>query len=189
MCLKPLQRIGLLVLGITALGAGVTASLKDWSAAGVVSLILPGLLVIIFAIVGVFPNVHLKEGNIDWPKIEEPKPVEPVPDPHRAEIAELREHLAEVSTRLGNYILANEPAPDDGMTDEERLTQLREGLQELESDVNYRLFTGEDYEDGISTEDLHKTRDKTREELDREERRQQAQFDFGMRDKPPDPQL
>lgn len=189
MRLKRLQRVGLLVLGITVLGVGVTASLNDWSAAGVISLILPSLLVIIFAIVGVFPNVHLKEGKIDWPKIEEPKPVGPVPDPHRVDIAELREHLVEVSTRLGNYILANEPAPDDGMTDEERLTRLREGLQELESDVSYRLFSGEGYDDGISTEDLRKTRDKTREELDREERRQQAKFDFGMRDKPPDPQL
>jgi hypothetical protein len=84
-----------------------------------VILILPGLLVIVFAIVGVFPNVHLKEGNIDWPKIEEPKVIEPkaieppVDGQAREEIAQLRVELKTVSNRLEDYILTKETAPTD----------------------------------------------------------------------------
>jgi hypothetical protein len=68
MRLNRFQRACLAVLGLLVLGGGVTAAIMDVAAAGVVTLILPGLLVIVFAILGVFPNVHLKEGNIDWPR-------------------------------------------------------------------------------------------------------------------------
>jgi hypothetical protein len=65
MGLKRLQRAGLLVLGTAALDAGVTASINERSTARVISLILPGVLPMIFDSAGVPPNVHLKEGNFD----------------------------------------------------------------------------------------------------------------------------
>jgi len=166
------------------LGLGVTASIRAWSAVGVVSLILPGLLLLIFAIVGVFPNVHLKEGSIDWPKDEEPKP-ESV-DRENEEIAKLRKELKEMSTRLEDYILASGPAPADGLSDEDRLHRMRRGYEDLDRDVTYRYYTGESYDDGISTDELAKTRDRVRADFLKEERRQWAQYTFGMRDTPPE---
>src|SRR3954469_14663956 len=97
--LNRLHRASLLILGVGMLSIGITASVRAWSAAGVISLILPGLLLLVFAIVGVFPNVHLKEGNIDWPKVEEPKP-EDSADRESEELAQLRKELAEVRARL-----------------------------------------------------------------------------------------
>jgi hypothetical protein len=61
--LKRLQRVGLLVLGIAGLGGGVAVSIMNASATGVVTLILPGSMLLTFAAVGVFPNVHLKDGR------------------------------------------------------------------------------------------------------------------------------
>src|SRR6478752_3378554 len=102
------HRVGLLILGAAALGGAVTLSIMDVGsaagAAGVIALILPGFLVITFAIVGVFPNVHIKEGNIDWPKVDETRS-----DPGQTtagELAQLRQRLGELNARLEDYILA-----------------------------------------------------------------------------------
>jgi hypothetical protein len=87
---------------------------------------------------------------------------------------------------LEDYILAHGPAPDDGLSDEERLIEWHWRQSELDADVTYRTFTGEGWDDGTNTEDLRKARDEEREALEREERRQHARFIFGMRDKPPE---
>jgi hypothetical protein len=43
---------------------------------------------VVFGFLGVFPNVHLKEGNIEWPTVEEQKPIKPPVDGQaREEIA------------------------------------------------------------------------------------------------------
>lgn len=198
MKLTRLHRVGLFVLGAAALCGAVTLLILDVGAsgvAGVVGLILPGFLVLTFAIVGVFPNVHLKEGSIDWAKIE---PVDgylsrvefererkTVSDATAQMAGSLRKELATLSSRLEDYILANSPAPDDGLTDEQRLDEMREGYRDLAEDVGWRDYRGEDYDDGQYTEDLRKTRDAALDGLRLEERRQWAQYTFGMRKKPP----
>ena len=72
MRLKRGQQVGLIIVGLAVFTLGVTASAREWPAAGIISLILPGLLMTVFGVVGVFPNVHLKEGNVEGPKIEVP---------------------------------------------------------------------------------------------------------------------
>jgi hypothetical protein len=41
--------------------------------------------------------------------------------------------------------------------------------------------------DGIGLKDLLKVRERALEEVEKEERRQQAQFEFGLRAEPPQP--
>lgn len=178
-----LHRVGLVILGAAALGGAVALSIMDVGAAGVagvIGLIFPGFLVVTFAIVGVFPNVHLKEGNIDWPKIEEPKPVMPADD-LRPQVGQLRTELERVGKRLDDYILANGPVPDDDFTDEQRLPAFRRAYEELEAEMYQRMKTGEDHDDGLSTEDLRKVKEEAYDALAKEERRQWAQFEFGMK--------
>jgi len=180
MRLKRLQQVALFVLGAAALGAGITASMKQWGSARVIALIIPGLLLMVGAVVGVAPNMNLKAGSIEWPKPEEPKPVEPVavaatqepPQPDPA-IEELRAELATVRQQFEDHILIEQGPPADDLTDEKRLIQFRDGLKELEHDVAMREYTGEDHDDGISTDELRKTREQAREYLRREERRQE----------------
>jgi hypothetical protein len=180
MRLNRFQRAGLAVLGLLVLGGGVTAAIMDVGAAGVVTLILPGLLVIVFAIVGVFPNVHLKEGNIDWPKIEEPKVIEPkvIKPPAdgraREEIAQLREELKTVRTRLEDYILTRETSPTDV---EKLLSELLDAYQELDRDIGHREW--EDHDDGTSLDELRNQRDGLRARILTLERWRQAHTPFG----------
>lgn len=181
MRLNWLQRLALAVLGLGAMGAGVVASIMEWASAGVVSLILPGFILTIFSIVGVFANVHLKEGNLEWPKPEEPKPIKPADDPLRGEVEKLRTEQERVSRHVDDYILANGPAPDDDLTDEERLPSLYKAYQELEEEMDRRSSNGEDHDDGLDAEHFRKLRDKAYDVLVKEERRQWAQFEFGLR--------
>lgn len=195
MRLKRLQRFALFVLGAAVLGGGVAGAIVDVGGLGVLGLILPGLMLIVFVLVGVFPNVNFKEGSIDWAKVEpvngylakdefeQERKAVLAADTQMA--AALREEIATVSTRLEDFILANSPAPDDGLTDEVRLDEMREGYQDLDQDVSWRDYEGEVYNDGQYTEDLRKARDSARDQLRREERRQLAQYTFGMRTKPP----
>jgi hypothetical protein len=126
MRLKRGQQVGLIIVGLTVFALGVTASAREWPTAGMISLIFPGLLMIVFGLLGVFPNVHLKEGSIDWPKIEEPQPEKPVEDLNKKEIDLLRWKLNKVSTLLDDYTLAHGSGPDDGLTDEKRLEDMQE---------------------------------------------------------------
>lgn len=188
MRLNWLQRVGLLVLGASALGGAVALSIIGVGAAEVIGLTLPGFLILTFAIIGHFPNVNLKEGEISWPEIKDA-----VDDVARKSIAALNEdlekELSRVSTRLENYILANEPPPKDEdadheLTDQERLDNMFEAYRSLDEDVSQHEFTGEDYDDGISLTELRKWRDDARTAYHREVRRQNSQYEFGMREKP-----
>lgn len=206
MRLKWLQRVGLIILGAAALGGAVTLSIMDLGGAAiaaVIALIFPGFLLITFALVGVFPNVNLKEGNIDWAKIEpvggylgkeEWKEQRKIIEEERTRSEDaLRKELKAVNTLLEDYILAHEPPntededPDHPLTDDERLREMADHFVSEYQDVLRRDYTGEDYDDGLTTEQVRKFRDNAYESLQKELRRQKAQFRFGMRDKPPDP--
>ena len=62
---------------------------------------------------------------------------------------------------------------------------MADGYVELAQDVQHREYTGEHYDDGITTDQLRIARDGSYKAFRKELRRQQAQFTFGMRDKPP----
>jgi hypothetical protein len=62
---------------------------------------------------------------------------------------------------------------------------MHEGYIELHTECSRRAYTGEGYDDGIGYDDLKKMRDRALDAIHKEERRQQAQYTLGMRDKPP----
>lgn len=71
-----------------------------------------------------------------------------------------------VSTDLEDYILAHQPPPEDedsdhSLTDDERLREMAEGYVDLHQDVLRRDYTSEDYDDGHSTEEVRKARDRS----------------------------
>jgi hypothetical protein len=69
-----------------------------------------------------------------------------------------------------------------------RLRELRQGFYELDGDLSRRYYYGEGHDDGMSTDDVRQVRDRAQAATHREERRQQAQYDFGRRPKPPEPE-
>ena len=96
----------------------------DWSGAALAILIIAGVVLLVGALVGVFPRGSLKEGTIEWPEVDKHPRVEAI----EAEVAAVRDEIAkardETSAATGlllDYILAHLPEPDDDMTDQERV--------------------------------------------------------------------
>jgi hypothetical protein len=177
MRLSRLSRAFFLIFGLGLITAGVAGSMKNWSAAGVPTLIIGGMLPVLGAVVGVFPKGSIKEGTLEWPEVDKHPRVEAIEasiEKLLKEVKGARQQSADIGNLLIDYMLANSPNPDDGMTDEERLDDLREGLAEVTRDIDYRYFTGETYDDGIGVEELERSRDGARRDLSREERRQAA---------------
>lgn len=193
MRLTKAKRAALLVLGLALLSSGTVGAMKDWSGVGLTTLIVAGLVSLLAAIIGAMPQGNWKEGELKWP---EPDPF-PRIDELETQASKLTQDLEKLTGDhrrlkdvLIDFILANEPDPDgemtdEEMTDEERLDELRSGYQDLYNEVDHRRFTGEDYDDGISTTELAKTLDRVRYQLYREERRYAARVRFGKA-KPPE---
>ena len=192
--LTRLRQLAFLILGLATAAVATVLILKAvWVEA--VLLILLALFLLTCAVMGAFPALTYKDLSIGFAKVEPASGYLPKDEfeQRRQILADemtrledaLRKELKTVSTRLEDYILANGPAPDDGMTDEERLEDWSEGYRDLDQEVSSRQFQGIGYDDGDSTEDLIKARDAGRETFRTELRRQHAQFTFGMRGKPP----
>jgi hypothetical protein len=184
--------------------AGAVATLAITQSVWVQAVILIILTLILLgcATVGAVPNITYKDVSIGFAKIEPARGYLPKAEFEQQREAipyvttrlekTLRKELEAVSTRLEDYILAHGPAPDDGLTDdgltdEKRLDDWRQAFHDLDSDLTYRCATGEGHDDGISTHELGRARDTAEEMLEREERRQQAQFEYGLRAEPPKP--
>jgi hypothetical protein len=181
MRLTRLQRAFMILIGLASLGLGTVAAMKEWSEAGVVTLLVSGLFLMIGSVAGVVPSMNIKEGSIQWPeppKDESPTPTEadeasPTPTQPDPVLTRLRWDVDRMKQQFEDLMLLLEGPPDDGLTDEDRLLEAREEVKALEHDVAMRKFTGEAHDDGQSLEDLELTLARAREYLRREERRQQ----------------
>jgi chromosome segregation ATPase len=104
-----------------------------------------------------------------------PKAIEPPVDGQaREEIAQLREELKTVSTRLEDYILTKE-RPQTDVT--ELLSELLDAYQELDRDIGHREW--EDHADGTSLDELRNQREGLRARIQTLERWRQAHTPFG----------
>jgi len=193
MRLTSTKRAVLLAFGLALIATGVLGAIKDWSSSVLVTLVVLGLVVVVAGIVGALPGGNWKEGHIQWPEIDlldriggfegridnTTQEVVQLRDDTAQELERLRAVCREISSKLDDYILAQEPDPDDNMTAEERLDEWREQCAALDQEISSRQFTGEDYDDGISLQSLMDIRDTARQALDREERRQAARTRYG----------
>lgn len=181
------HRIVLTLVGACLIALGCVGTAKGWSGVGLTTLIVAGLFVFVGALVGVVPGGSLKEGTLEWPEVDKHPRIEAVESRSDALTQQVRQ-LEESQTLLRNVlidlILANEPPPNDGIPDEERLRDWRHGYLDLDQEISSRLYTGEDYDDGVSTQQLKESLVRGREDLYREERRQAARILFR---KVPDP--
>jgi hypothetical protein len=128
------------------------------------------------------PKGGIKDG-FEWPGVDTHPRIEQLEAEIaalRADAASARGQAADAANLVIDYILAQHPAPDDGMTDKERIEAVESGLGELESEISGRYFTGETYDDGCDVTEMEEWRDQRRKELAREERRQAARTRFGF---------
>ena len=188
MRLKLAPRTALLIIGLGFIAFVIVGAVKGWSAAySVPTLALPGVFFVLAGVVGVLPGGSLKDGALQWPdagpyeRADEDRQLDDV----RRELEELRtgtaqelEKLKAAHRELDDIVLAREPEPNDGLTNDRRLEEGREQCEQLDQEIAHRQFTG-DYDDGINLHDLIDTRDKARKWLEREERRQSARARFG----------
>jgi len=189
MRLTSTKRAVLLAFGLALIATGVAGAVKDWSASVLVpTLVVLGLVIVVAGIVGALPGGNWKEGEFKWPELDLLSRV----DHFESRLGDIRQELEqlrgdtsreleklgadcrEINAKLDDYILAQEAEPDDGMTNEERLAALGQESAELDREIDWRQFTGEDYDDGISLESLIDMRETSRVALHREERRQAA---------------
>ena len=172
-----LQRVVFLILGLGAV-AGAVALILQGTGGEAVTLIIAAVILLICGTMGAVPNINLKEGGIDF------KTVEPVGGHvSKVEFDRQRMEINRLVKRIG-YLLAHQPAPDDGMTDEDRLWEMRQNSHELEGETASATYHGEG-----NTVAVANARDLAQMATDMEERRQQAQFDFGLRPTAPTPDL
>jgi hypothetical protein len=176
-------RAGLAVVGLLMLSAAGVGAAFTWSGVALTAFVIGGLFVTIGAIIGVLPKGSFKEGTIEWPEIDEHPRVEKIEadiEGLRTELATQRANSKEATNLLLDYILAHEPKPEDGMTDEERSEYLESNVNELSKEIDSRYFSGETYDDDIDVKDLEQSRDRGAKDLEREERRQAARARFGL---------
>src|SRR3954447_3192103 len=180
----------LALAGIVLLAAGGVGAASNWSGVALTTLIVAGVFLLLSAVVGVFPRGSIKERSIEWPEVDKHPQVEAIEAEvaalrgelakARGELAKARDEATSVTDLLIDYILAHEPAPDDDMTDEERVRKLDEAIAELSNEIDVRYFTGEIYNDRIDVRQLERRRDRNEKDLKREERRQAARARFGL---------
>jgi hypothetical protein len=186
--LPRLRQLASLIVGL-ACAAGATILIAQSFAveAVIVILVVAALILLTCAIMGVTPNVTYKDVSVGWAKVVPVGGYLPKDEfEERRKIIEdertrLRTDLEKVDRRLEDYILAHGPAPDNGMTDEERLPALYRASQELEQEMDRRSTNGADHDDGLDAEHFRKLHVKAYDALVKEERRQWAQFTFGLR--------
>ncbi|MHA5055143.1 hypothetical protein [Streptomyces sp. SD15] len=189
-----MKRVVLEIAGLALIAVGVIAGVKDWSAVVMVpTLVLLGMVLAVAGIVGALPGGSWKEGQLEWPDVDlldrvdqlkgqledTVQGIEQLRDETTQQLDDLRTNYREFNAKLDEFILAQEPDPDDGRTDEQRLTDLREQWEDVDREIGSRQFTGEDYNDGISLESLVESRDAQQRSLDREVRRQAARRRYG----------
>ncbi|MBQ0894296.1 hypothetical protein KBX37_14520 [Micromonospora sp. U56] len=170
------------------IAVGVVGAARKWSDTAMIPSIILGVVVTVAAVVGALPGGNWKEGQLQWPEIdllarvdelesaaaaiaEQQKQRDKESD---AQIAELRARCQGLDDLITDYILAHEPPPDDGMVDEDRLQFFEDEVASAEQEVQVRLFTGEDYDDGIGLDELRENLEELRGQYRREERRQRA---------------
>jgi hypothetical protein len=171
------------LVGVVLAAAGAVGAAFNWSGVALTTFIIAGVILLLGAVVGVFPRGSIKEGSIEWPEVDKHPRVEAIEAEVaalRGEVAKARDEAAAATNLLIDYILAHLPAPDDDMTDEERTHKLEEAVAELEQEIDWRYFTGETYDDGIDVTQLERWRDGNEKDLRREERRQAAHARFGL---------
>jgi hypothetical protein len=180
----------LALAGIVLVAAGGVGAVSNWSGVALTALIVAGVFLLLSAVVGVFPRGSIKERSIEWPEVDEHPRVEAIEAEvaalrgelakARGELAKARDEATSVTDLLIDYILAHEPAPDDDMSDDERVRKLDEAIAELSNEIDVRYFTGEIYNDRIDVRQLERWRDRNEKALKREERRQAARGRFGL---------
>src|SRR6266496_1508552 len=155
MRLTSTKRAVLLAFGLALIATGVLGAIKDWSSSVLVTLVVLGLVVVVAGIVGALPGGNWKEGHIQWPEIDlldriggfegridnTTQEVVQLRDDTAQELERLRAVCREISSKLDDYILAQEPDPDDNMTAEERLDEWREQCAALDLEFNSTQFT------------------------------------------------
>jgi hypothetical protein len=188
----------LAILGLALIGTPIVGAVRNWPGGAILGIALvAGVFLLISAIAGAFPKGSFKEGSIEFPDVDKHPRVEKI----EADIAALREKIeagvaglrAEVETArreardatsfLIDYILAHEPPPEDEegpLTDKQRLQEMERALAELSHEIADRYFTGNHYDDGISTTQLEQWQDESQTAVAKERRRQAARVRFGL---------
>ena len=183
MRLTRLVRVGLALAGAALIALACVGAAFDWSGAPLAILIIAGVVLLVGALVGVFPRGSLKEGTIEWPEVDKHPRVEAIETEIaglRGDVAKAKDEASAATSLLLDYILAHLPEPDDGMMEGERVEKLEEAIAELSDSIDYRYFTGEGYDDGIDVRQLERMRTANEKDLKREERRQAARIRFGL---------
>lgn len=166
-----------MVLGVVLLGLAVLGAALKWSEAVMIALLPFGLFVLVFGIVGVMPSGNWKEGNFQWPEKDLLARVDELArrvDQLDEGFAGLLRQSQTTDQHLTDVVMAIEPAPDDGLTDQERLGELEELLNSTDMVVSTMAMQGSGYEDGSSYEDWRASLEKIRAAFEHEERRQAA---------------
>jgi hypothetical protein len=182
MRLTRLVRVGLALTGAALIALGCVGAAFDWSG-GALAFIVAGVVLLVGALVGVFPRGSIKEGTIEWPEVDKHPRVDAIEAEVAAlqdEIAKARDETSAASGLLLDYILAHLPEPDDDLAAEERVERFEEVIAELSREIDWRYFTGETYDDGIDVRQLERGREANEKDLKREERRQSARTRFGL---------
>lgn len=176
-------RVLLILLGLGVISLGVVALTYKWSGGTPAILLSVGLVMTVAGAIGSMPTVSLKEG-IAWP------------DPAVYErLDELEKELAiqdkankllsaelEQADEAIDYILSRLPAPpddEDYASDQARLDDWEEALDQTRHEITSRQYSGEDYDDGISLTGLEMMRDDMRRDIRLETRRLKAKKRFG----------
>lgn len=171
------------VFGVGLSCLGFVGFTQEWPLASPLVPIVFGILFLACGVTGAVANVNWREGSILWP---DPKvydrlaAVEQELAVERAARETMVKRLASETADL-DYVYSLLPAPDDEDFDspQERLQQWEETEMQLGSEISMRQFTGEDYDDGISLQDLQKMRAELDESITREGRRLRARAAHG----------
>jgi len=123
MRLTRLVRVGLALTGAALIALGCVGAAFVWSG-GALAFIVAGVVLLVGALVGVFPRGSIKEGTIEWPEVDKHPRVDAIEAEVAAlqdEIAKARDETSAASGLLLDYILAHLPEPDDDLAAEERV--------------------------------------------------------------------
>lgn len=177
------SRVLLGALGGLLVGISVVGAARSWSDATMATALVAGVFLFIAAGVGAVPRGSIKEGSLEWLELDKhprTETLEQEASELRKDVADLRAVVQKQSDALVDYILSQERPPDDGQTDEERVAELEQAVAELSSDIAWRYYAGETYDDGVDVVELEKYRDKSESDLAREKRRQAARERFRL---------
>lgn len=177
MRLKWAKRVVLILIGVALLGLAVLGAAFKWSEGVMIALIPFGLFMLVFGVIGVMPSGNWKEGNLQWPEKDLLARIDEMTgrvDKLDEGLDELRRQWRATDERLADLILALEPPPDDGLTDEERLQQLEDDMHSTDTVVSTMAMEGSGYEDGSTYEEWLASLEELRAAYHREERRQRA---------------